>query len=334
MSTTTTTKSVLFNEFGDADKLYVGQVPIQLPKKGEVAVKVAAIGLNRAEVLYRTGKYLDRPASYPASLGYEAAGVVESVGEGVVNFKVGDRVAVLVNTQQSRHPSNKVHAVFPENSLVHIDEGQSNVEAASVWMAYLTAYFALVDISNLTAGQTIVITAASSSTGLAAIQLARALGATVIATSRTSTKKQRLLDFGAHHFIATGEEDVEQRILELTNGVGANLIYDPVGGPLVTKLVSAIALRGTFVLYGLLSPEPTPFPILQVMSKYINFKGYILFEFTTDEAALTRATTYLRQHFSKYQSIVGKVFKGIEATPAAHVYLDEKDLFGKVIVEF
>ncbi|GAM22841.1 hypothetical protein SAMD00019534_060160 [Acytostelium subglobosum LB1] len=334
MTSTINTKAVLLNEFGGPDKLFVKEIPAQVPKAGEVRVRVHAVGLNRAEVLFRQGMYFDLPSKFPASLGYEGAGVVESVGAGVTKFKVGDRVAANITNLQSANPTNLELAVFPETALVHLIDGQSFAEGASIWMAYLTGYFAMADAHKLGPGQVVVVTAASSSTGLAAIQLAHAMGATVIATSRTSAKKQQLLDFGADHFIATNEEDVGKRINEITKNAGANLIYDPVGGPLASKLISALAFRGTYLIYGILSPEPTPFPTMELMTKFGNMKAYVVLDYANDRDKLAIATDFINKNIPKFKSIVGKVFKGIESTPAAHTYLDSADLFGKVVVEF
>ncbi|GAM18547.1 hypothetical protein SAMD00019534_017220, partial [Acytostelium subglobosum LB1] len=329
----TTSKTVVFDEYGDASKLYVKELPIRIPSVGEVRVKIAAVGLNRAETMYRSGIFYDLPTSFPASIGYEGAGVVDALGPGVTNFKVGDKVAILTTNLMSKYSTNMEYAIFPEESLVLMNEGQTFVEAASLWTAYLTAYFALVEVHKVTAGQVVVVNAASSSTGLAAIQLVISLGATVIATSRSSAKRQQLLDLGAHHFIATKEENVAQRINEITNNFGANVIYDPVAGPMVAELVTAMAPKGTYIIYGVMSPDPTPFPINSIIFKFINFKAYAVLEFSFDPVAIQRAVTFLRDRLPTFRSIIGKVFQGIESTPSAHQYLDGSDLFGKVVIE-
>ena len=125
--------------------------------------------------------------------------------------------------------------------MTHHPASLSWVEAAAVWMQYLTAYGALIDIAELKAGETVVIPAASSSVGLAAIQIANKVGATPIALTRGQSKRQALLDAGAAHVIATDEQDLVKEILGITGGKGARVVFDPVGGPTVAKLARATA---------------------------------------------------------------------------------------------
>ena len=154
-----------------------------------------------------------------------------------------------------------------EEAIVHASElaeypaRLSSTEAAAIWMQYLTAYGALIAFGRITSGDFVVITAASSSVGLAAIQIVNVEGAIAIATTRTSKKRAELLSLGADHVIATGEEDLTQRVNEITGGKGARLIFDPIGGPFIEQLVAAAAQGGTIFEYGWLSLQPTPFPL-------------------------------------------------------------------------
>eukprot|EP01132_Coremiostelium_polycephalum_P005897 gene5897-7344_t len=330
-----TTKSVILREFGGPDVIKVEEIPIPEPLKGEVRVRVDAVGLNRVEQYYRNGTFFR--LKKPGSIGVEGAGTVEKLGEGVDNFKIGDRVSLIPNVPlQYQYPTNREHAVFPAISLVKNPDIVSNVEMASVWLAYLTGYFALFNIGRIQKGDFVVITAASSSSGLAAIQLAKAEGAIVIATSRTSAKHQQLLDIGADYVISTSEENIEKRIMEITNGIGANIIYDPVAGPAINQLANATKPKGTIIIYGLLSDEPTPFPLTQSMSKNINIKGYSVHEFIVDPTQLEKGIRHILNGLSnrKFKSIVGKTFKGIESVIDGHKYLENKDLFGKIVIEF
>ena len=152
-------------------------------------------------------------------------------------------------------------------------------------MQYLTAYGALIDIAGLTKGDTVVIPAASSSVGLAAIQIANKVGAVPIALTRGSSKRQALLDAGAAHVIATDEQDLVKEILGITGGKGARVVFDPVGGPTVTKLAQATAHLGTLFLYGALSTEPTPLPLFDVLGKWLTIRGYVMMEITSDPEA-------------------------------------------------
>jgi NADPH:quinone reductase-like Zn-dependent oxidoreductase len=255
-------KVVRFHETGGPAVLRIEDLPRREPGPGDVSVRVEAIGLNRAEALFRSGQYLEA-ATYPARIGYEAAGVVDAVGEDVEAFRPGDVVSVVPAFSMNAYGTYGEQAIVPARAVVKTPPGVSSVQAAALWMQYLTAYGALIDIGGLTSGDFVVIPAASSSVGLAAIQIARMVGATSIATTRTSAKKQALLDAGASRVIATEEEDLVAEVMRLTGGRGARLVFDPVAGPYVETLADATAKGGTIFVYGLLSLQPTPFPLFQ-----------------------------------------------------------------------
>src|SRR5262249_51176410 len=146
-------------------------------------------------------------------------------------------------------------------------------EAAAIWMQYATAYGALIDLAALKSEDTVLIPAASSSVGIAAIQIAKMVGATPIALTRTNNKRQALLDLGAAHVIATMEEDLVAEVKKITGGKGARVVFDPVGGPTVAKLPAAMARLGILLLYGALSNEPTPLPLFEVIGKLLTIRG-------------------------------------------------------------
>src|SRR5262249_4850342 len=154
----------------------------------------------------------------PARLGYEAAGIVEAVGPDVKGLSPGDIVSVVPPKSMNKYGGYGEVAIVPAQHVIKHPQNMSFAEASAIWMQYLTAYGALIDIANLTKGDYVVLPAASSSVGLAAIQLANLLGAIPIATTRTSQKKKALLEAGAKHVIATQEENLAQKLKEVTQG--------------------------------------------------------------------------------------------------------------------
>ncbi|GAM28514.1 hypothetical protein SAMD00019534_116900 [Acytostelium subglobosum LB1] len=334
---TSTSKTIIFEQFGQSDVLKVKEVPVPSVGDGQVRVKVAAVGLNRAEALIRAGIFFEKP-TLPSGIGYEGAGTVEAIGKGVTKFKVGDRVVVIPTARISpSSTTNSEHIVFPENLLAPIPANQSFADAAATWTAYLTAYFAIYEYGiTIKSTDTVVITAASSSVALAFIHYVKSFGATVIATSRTNAKKDQIIAQGADHFIATGEEDLVKRIRELTKGAGANLFLDPVGGAQLEKLVFAAAYEASFIIYGTLSREPAVLPVGATIGNHLTIKGYSVLSFYQNPQAVERAQQFITKFIAthKVPSIVGQVLKGIESIPAGHMILDSADLFGKVIVEF
>ena len=268
---------VRFREAGGPEVLRIEDLPPRDPGPGEVRLRVEAIGLNRAEALFRSGQYLE-PAKYPARIGYEAAGVVDAVGSGVEAVEPGEAVSVVPAFSMNEYGVYGEQAVVPARAVVKTPPGISSVEAAALWMQYLTAYGALIDIGGLTAGDFVIIPAASSSVGLAAIQIARMVGATSIATTRTSAKKQALLDAGARHAVATQEEDLVAEVMRISGGQGARIVFDPVAGPYVETLANATAKGGTIFLYGILSLQPTPFPLFKALASGLTLRGYMPLE--------------------------------------------------------
>ena len=255
------TKKVVFNEFGGPEVLKVEDVEVGEPGKGELRIRVDAIGVNRAEALYRAGFYFYQPSFPSAGLGYEAAGTVESVGEGVDGFALGDPVSTIPAFLMNEYGTYGQQVIMPAAAVVRRPDGIDAVIGASVWMAYTTAYGMLVEIGQIRPGDTVLITAASSSVGLAAIQIANRLSAIPIATTRTSAKKERLRQAGAAHVIVTQEEDVVEAVRELTGGTGAALAVDSVAGEGVHDVVTAVAPGGTLIVYGWLDPNPIPMPM-------------------------------------------------------------------------
>src|SRR5262245_46772359 len=177
------------------------------PRKGEIQINIKALGLNRAESMFRRGQYLEAP-KLPARLGYEAAGTVAAVGPGVQGFKVGDAVSTIPNFSLNDYGLYGDVANAPVQAVTHHPASLSWAEAAAVWMQYLTAYGALIDIGKLTKGDTVLIPAASSSVGLAAIQIANKVGAVPVAVTRGQSKRTDLLTAGAAHVLALAEEDI------------------------------------------------------------------------------------------------------------------------------
>jgi NADPH:quinone reductase-like Zn-dependent oxidoreductase len=323
---------VRFHKTGGPEVLKIEQVDVRPPGKGEVQISIKALGLNRAESMFRSGQYLEDP-KLPARLGYEAAGTVAAIGPDVQGFAVGDAVSVIPAFSLNEYGLYGDLANAPARAVVHHPASLSWEEAAAVWMQYVTAYGALIDIAGLTKGDTLVIPAASSSVGLAAIQIANKVGATPIALTRGQSKRQALLDVGAAHVIATDQEDLVKEILGLTGGKGARVIFDPVGGPTVAKLAKATAQRGILFLYGALSTEPTPLPLFDVLGKWITIRGYVMMEITSDPRRLELATTFINTGLAdgNLKPLIARTFP-LEQIVEAHRYLESNQQVGKVVV--
>ncbi len=325
-------KVVRFHETGDASVLKIELEPLQTPGDDEVRINVEAIGLNRAEVMFRYGAYLETP-QLPSKLGYEAAGIVDAVGKDVTEFRPGDRVSTIPGFSMSRYGVYGESAVVPAMLVARYPEHFSARQGASIWMQYITAYGALVDVGGLKKGQTVVITAASSSVGLAAIQIAKILGAKIIATTRGAKKVQALLDAGADHVIQTDNENFAGRVLEITKGRGAGLIFDPVAGPFLELSAEAAARGAKIIVYGALDGRPTTFPLFASLIKGLAIHGYTLAEVTLDPSRLKKAKEFILEGLKSKSlvPVIDRVFK-FEDIQKAHEYMESNQQIGKIVV--
>ncbi len=323
---------VRFYQTGGPDVLKIETVDVPAPASGEVRIRVKALGLNRAEVMFRSGQYLEQP-KFPARLGYEAAGIVESIGSGVEGLAVGDAVSTAPAFSQNQYGVYGELAVVPATAVMKHPPSLSWEQAAAVWMQYLTAYGALVGIADIKAGETVLIPAASSSVGIAASQIANMIGAIPIALTRSETKRRALMNLGFRHVVATDEQDLVAEVRKLTAGKGARVVFDPVGGPTVAKLTAAMAQRGILFQYGALSSEPTPLPLMDVLGKSLTIRGYVLFEVTGDVAQLKRAEQFVVNGLSsgKLAPVIAKTFS-LDQIVDAHRYLESNSQIGKIVV--
>ena len=253
-------QAIRFDRLGGPEVLHFEDTDDRLPGAGEVSLRVEAVGLNRAESMYYHGFYMEIP-ELPSGLGYEAVGTVTAVGAGVEASLLGRRFGTIPGFSMNRYPVLAETAVVPASALASIPENLSSAEGAAIWMQYCTAYGALVPLGKVSRGDSVIITAASSSVGVAAIQIVKAEGGTSIVVTRTSAKKERLLALGADHVIVTNEEDVATRVDEITGGERARLVFDAIGGNGVNAFAEATANGGTILIYGMLSGQPTPLPM-------------------------------------------------------------------------
>lgn len=323
---------IRFYETGDADVLSIDELEPQRPIENEVKIRVDALGLNRAEIMFRTGNYLESP-TFPSRLGYEASGTVIEMGSKASSVKIGERVSTIPAFSMGKYGVYGETAIVPESALARFPDNLSAEEGTSIWMPYITAYGALLDIGHLKNGQTVLITAASSSVGLAAIQIAKAVNATVIAATRTSTKIDFLKSQGADFVVALENDNLEEMTKNITSDKGVDLIFDPVAGPMLSRLAEVAARGATIIEYGALSEETTEFPLFNALSKGLKIQGYTLFEITGDPVKLEKAKKYVFNALSsgKLKPVIDKIFH-FEDIAEAHRYMESNRQKGKIVV--
>ena len=306
---------IKFAKAGEPEVLEFIEMQVPAPGPHEVRIKVKAIGINRAESMWLNDKYVE-PVIFPAGLGYEAAGVVDAVGKDVTDFAVGDAVSTIPAFSLNKYFTYGEVILVPDHVIVKHPESLSFVEAASVWMMFITAYGALIFDAQVKASDFVIIPAASSSVGLAAIQIAKYAGATPIALTRTSEKKTRVAE-----------------VMRITNGNGARVAFDPVGGPDFPKLISALTNQGIAYIYGALSEGDTPIPVLEMIRKMPTVKAYSIRLVTGDEARRKVAVEYVVRGLASgaLKPVIDRTF-AFDDMVEVHRYLESSGQFGKIVV--
>ena len=254
-------KAVLCKAFGPAETLVLEEVANLEPKKTEVVLDVHAAGVNFPDSLIIEGKYQFKPP-FPFSPGGEAAGVISAVGEKVSQFKVGDRVMALTGWG-----SFAEQVAVPAYNVLPMPAGMDFTTAAAFSMTYGTSMHALKQRGNLQAGETLLVLGASGGVGLAAVEIGKAMGATVIAAASSAEKLAVAKAAGADHLINYSEQSLKDELKTLTKGQGVDVIYDPVGGPLFEEAFRSIAWNGRMLVIGFASGEipalPANLPLLK-----------------------------------------------------------------------
>ncbi|TNJ65972.1 NAD(P)H-quinone oxidoreductase [Paenibacillus hemerocallicola] len=321
-------KAILLDE--SAQRLYIGNTPEPVPGDDELLVSVRATALNRADLLQRRGLYPPPPGASDI-IGLEMAGVVERVGSQVQGWKTGDRVCALLPGGGYAHKS-----VIPSGMAMAVPEHFSFEEAAAIPEVFLTAYLNLFVLCGLKAGEHVLIHAAASGVGTAAIQLAREAGAVPIATAGSGKKLEVCKSLGANYLINYNEEDFAAKVLEYTSGRGAQVILDPIGASYWEQNFRCIGPDGRWVLIGGLGGSKVEqLDITSFMAKRIKLIFSTLRSRSyADKIALTEQfVRFTADRFAsgKLVPVLDKVFDWTEAM-AAHEYMENNRNIGKIVL--
>ncbi|MBS1956970.1 MAG: NAD(P)H-quinone oxidoreductase [Cyanobacteria bacterium SZAS-4] len=323
-------RAIVISKPGGPEVLQYTEVADVEPQRGEIRVRVRATAVNRADLVQREGRY-PAPAGVPADIpGLEYAGDVDAVGEAVTDLKVGDKVFGLVGGG-----SYAEYIIVHSRATSKMPNHLSYEEAASFPEAFITAYDAMVSQCRLSAGETVLISAAASGVGTAAIQIAHAIGARPIGTTRTAAKADRLQEFGLKDVIVNGDTTFAEDVLKLTNGIGVDVTLELVGGEYISQDLQCTAPRGRIVLVGLLAGASCKFNLGMLLSKRLELRG------TSLRARPLEEKIVIAQTFSKslvpligagkLKSVIDKTFP-LKDAAAAHEFLGQNESFGKVVL--
>lgn len=304
------------------------------PGPTDVRLRIEAFALNWGDDDLMNDRYSFSFSSLPARIGIEAAGIVEAVGTQVEGIEIGARYCTLPYFYDRRGASADT-VLIDQAYVTRAPEGLSAVEAASVWMQFMTAYFPMVEMGKAAPGRVMFIPAGTSTAGGAVLQIARMHGATTISTTRSEANRQYLLDQGADHVFVDNGSDIAAFLTDVTQGAGPDLAFDPVGGDFMERYAMAMAKGGTMLIYGGLTGTYSTPPFLAMVQRNLWFRAYSLFNFVENAEACARGKAFVYEALSsgKLRPTIDRVFP-MEGYVDAWRYLKGKrDNHGKVVVK-
>lgn len=324
-------KAIVMRGPGGPEVLELCEVPRPDPGPGEVRVRVAASGLNRADLSQRMGRYPAPPGSPQDILGLELAGTVDALGEGVRGLALGDPVMGILGGGGYAE-----YALSPHETLVPVPAGMSPVTAGAIPEVFMTAYDAAFMQERLKAGETLLVHAIGSGVGTAALQLARRAGATVVGTSRTQDKLERAKELGLEHGVVA-DEGWPERVLALTGGRGVDVILDLVGGAYLAGNQRVIAERGRHIVVGVPAGSEATLSLRALMGRRASIRGTVLRARSVAEKGAV-AAAFVRDVLGGFESedlvpVIDHVFPADEVAEA-HRLMESNQSFGKILLEW
>jgi len=284
-------KVLRLHEYKGLDGIRLDDISVTEPGHGQVRINVDRFALNYGDFEMFEDEYTFSLGTLPARFGDECSGVIDAVGQGVTGFKVGDKVSSLPWMNAGFGIAGEF-AIVPADFVTHYPDNLSVDEASSVWIAYLTAYYPLFDDAGIKPDDYVLITAASSSAGIAAMEVCRMVGAKTIGTSRSTNNHEFLKEIGFDHVIAQTDGNMSESIMEFTSGKGVRIIYDPIGGAIVQEYADAFAQNAIVFLYGGMDPTETTLPEMQMTEKAVVFMPYTLYNYIYDKEGRERGLKF------------------------------------------
>jgi NADPH2:quinone reductase len=319
-------KAIQVQKTGGPEVLTFLDIPAAAPKPNEVLVKISAVGVNFIDVYFREGRY---PAALPFVCGQEASGVVSEIGADVKSFKPGDRVAYT-----GIPGAYAEFAVVPADRLVHLPAGITDQQAAAAMLQGMTAHYLAYDTYPLKKGETALIHAAAGGVGLLLVQMAKNIGARVIATTSTEEKARLAREAGADDVILYSKDDFEAETRRLMDGKGVDVVYDGVGKTTFDKDLNVLRPRGFLVLFGGSSGAVPPFELTRLTQKgslYVTrptLASYI----TTHEDLQQRATSVLNMIATGAVKLRIEHLYPLRDAAKAHTDLEGRKTTGKLLL--
>lgn len=322
-------KAIRFDSPGKADVLYLGEAPDPVPGEQEVLIEVHASAVNRADLLQRRGMYPPPPGASEL-LGLECAGTIAEVGASVDDWKPGDRVMALL-AGGGYAELVAVHS----GSVVRMPEGMSFDDAAAIPETYLTAFLNIFLLGGVDAGDTALVHGGSGGVGTAAIRLCREAGVKLFVTAGSRERADRCLALGADHAVDYSSEDFAERVKELTDGIGVDVILDPIGAPYLDKHLSLLTVEGRLVLIGLMGGRSTGIDLSKLLARRLSVVGSTLRSRSAEEKAII-VESFVEEFgdalsAGRLDPVIDRVMP-IEDAADAHRLMAEGGHFGKIVL--
>lgn len=343
-------RAVVFRKPGGREVLQLEDIEPGQPDRGEVLVKVTSVGLNRADLLFPQARYFSKP-EFPAQklvqaqsqdtpsssdfisrLGFEGAGIISCVGEGSV-YKQGDRVAFLNFDRVSERGCLAEYAIIPEAKILPTPESVSDELAGSIWVQYLTAWGGLIADGGLKPGQTVTITAASNSVGLACIELAKLQQARVIATTTSDSKFDALYQQGADLVLNLKRSDYVEETNKFTNSEGTDLVFDAIAGPGIRDLIQGSKAQGKIIIQGMLDRRPMDIHAGVLMKRQLTIKGFVIASVLDNPVLLQKATSDIGNGLNsgRLKPLIAQTFT-LDNYQQAYQLLESGSHTGKIVI--
>jgi NADPH:quinone reductase-like Zn-dependent oxidoreductase len=338
-------RALILTKANNAESLELIEAPTPEPKTGEVRLKLTSAGLNRGDLLYTQNRYFIKPDS-GSRIGFEGGGIIDKIGPNTdTQFCIGDQVGISpMGFDVASQGCIAEYGSYPTKALIKSPLGLPNKDAGAIWMAYFTAWGGLIDSGKLVKGETVVITAASSSVGIAAIQIANMIGAIPIATTTSEDKALALIKVGAKHVITQVKDSSTtqlnsqinhyvNKIKAYTSNKGSDLVFDAVTGPMSHALIKGSKREGRIVIHGMLDRLPMDVHAGVLMKRLLTLKGYTVDQTLTHKKNKAIAINAIREGFSTSQlkPTIAKHFS-LSQFKEAFSYLRSNQHIGKIVI--
>ncbi len=321
-----------YKEYRDLSGIHLDEVPIVEPSEGEIRIAAAAFSLNYGDYELFTDNYMFS-MDLPARFGDECAGIVDAIGPGVTEFKLGDKVSTMP-WMNAGYGVNGEFAIVPARFTAHYPDNLSPEEACCIWVAYLTCYYALFEISNVRAADYVLITAGTSSAGMAAMEMCKMVGAKTIGTSRTNKNRDFMLEVGYDHVIAQSDNNMSDSIMGFSKGQGVRIIYDPIGGAILQDYAAGLAQNAIIFLYGGMDQSPTILPEIEMTQKAACLRPFSVYNHIYEKESRDRGVKFVYNALARgdLKAHVEKVYPLENFRQAFEDQLNSTTRRGKMVV--